>query len=66
MKASGPSRRSQKNMKVISPRQKMLRYDVDHFHDDFLIVTNKDGAKTNKLCSVAVEGASGAMRSGRT
>ena len=47
--------RAAQGLRVISPRKKMLRYDVYHHHKDFLIVTNKDGAKTNKLCSVAID-----------
>jgi oligopeptidase B len=45
-----------KDIKCMSKRVKMVRYDVDHLHKDLLIVTNKDGAKTNKLCSVSVDG----------
>lgn len=39
---------------VMSTREKMVRYDVEHWKDDLLIITNKDGSKTNKLCSVSV------------
>ena len=44
------------SIKVMSKREKMVRYDVEHWKDDLLIITNKDGAKTNKLCSVPVAG----------
>lgn len=41
-------------MKLFAPRVVGVRYDVDHQGDNFLVVTNKDNAKTNKLCKVSI------------
>ncbi len=49
--------RASKNIKLMSKREKMVRYDVEHWNDDLLLITNKDGAKTNKLMSVPIASA---------
>ena len=41
---------------MMSKREKSVRYYVEHWKDHLLIITNKDGAKTNKLCSVPIDG----------
>ena len=41
-------------IKVIQPRVFGLRYEVEHHEDSFLIVTNENGAKNNKLVSCPV------------
>ncbi|RDV15276.1 S9 family peptidase [Pontibacter diazotrophicus] len=40
--------------KVIQPRERGLEYSVDHFGDQFYIVTNKDGATNFKLMQTPV------------
>ncbi|WP_266202671.1 S9 family peptidase [Pontibacter kalidii] len=40
--------------KVIQPRERGLEYSVDHFGDNFYIVTNKDGATNFKLMQTPV------------
>ncbi|GHA76565.1 S9 family peptidase [Pontibacter akesuensis] len=40
--------------KVIQPRERGLEYSVDHFGNNFYIVTNKDGAKNFKLVQTPV------------
>ncbi|TPE43539.1 S9 family peptidase [Pontibacter mangrovi] len=39
---------------VIQPRERGLEYSVDHFGDNFYIVTNKDGATNFKLMQTPV------------
>ncbi|MCX2740070.1 S9 family peptidase [Pontibacter anaerobius] len=40
--------------KVIQPRERGLEYSVDHFGDNFYLVTNKDGATNFKLMQTPV------------
>ncbi|SFG36492.1 S9 family peptidase [Pontibacter chinhatensis] len=40
--------------KVIQPRERGLEYSVDHFGENFYIVTNKDGATNFKLMQTPV------------
>ncbi len=43
--------------RLIAPRASGLRYDVDHRGDDFLILTNADGAVDFKIVTAPVEAA---------
>ncbi|QCR24709.1 S9 family peptidase [Pontibacter sp. SGAir0037] len=42
------------SFKVVQPRERGLEYSVDHFGDNFYIITNKDGATNFKLMQTPV------------
>ncbi|MFD2245872.1 S9 family peptidase [Pontibacter ruber] len=42
------------SFKIIQPRERNLEYSVDHFGNNFYIVTNKDGATNFKLMQTPV------------
>lgn len=57
---------SDRKLTSVSPRVFGLRYEVEHLvsgvTDKLLIVTNKDGAKNNKLMSVDVDKIGGTLK----
>ncbi|MEM7742013.1 MAG: prolyl oligopeptidase family serine peptidase [Pseudomonadota bacterium] len=50
-----PSRTPQAQPVLIEPRTPGHDYDVEHWHDDFVIMTNADGAEDNALVTAPVD-----------
>lgn len=50
-----PAGQTDAKWKIIQPRQRGLEYSVEHFGDDFYILTNKDKAENFKLMKTPVD-----------